>query len=479
MSCVNRDVVDPFSTSAAQRRVVLVGAPPEVVHIQVFFRGVSLGGRQLEAVPGAAFRIGSGASADAPAPAAVVTGDDATLLSWAPGGFVVHVTPAMRGFASVGGRVRELQEIGVDFVLDAGAVVRIECGEVTFLVEAGTRVPLVPRPRTGLRWAEHRYTLLSGGGLALFLLVALTVPPESSALAGGMFDVQPRLVRFDRRPPEVVKDDLSWLPKPQRAPGDQGQAHTGQDGQAGDRAAPRRPARWAQRGGGETNMTKEQARHDAQQAGLLGLLKESGGALAVFDGAEKALGDAAETALGELDGTLVGNAFGLGGIGLTGTGAGGAGTGAHSVGKGGLRTFGIAGDGSGGPGYGGSRHVARLDPKKPHPFQVTPGDLKLQGTLDREIVRRIIRRHLNEVKYCYEQELARKPDLGGRVVVQFTIGNMGQVLASVLQSSDMANARVENCIVQAVRRWEFPQPHGRGGLVFVSYPFLLTPAGGR
>jgi hypothetical protein len=41
----------------------------------------------------------------------------------------------------------------------------------------------------------------------------------------------------------------------------------------------------------------------------------------------------------------------------------------------------------------------------------------------------------------------------------------------------MGNARVENCIVQAVRRWEFPKPLG-GGIVIVSYPFVLTPAGG-
>jgi hypothetical protein len=41
----------------------------------------------------------------------------------------------------------------------------------------------------------------------------------------------------------------------------------------------------------------------------------------------------------------------------------------------------------------------------------------------------------------------------------------------------VANGPVENCIVQAVRRWEFPKPLG-GGIVIASYPFVLTPAGG-
>ena len=79
------------------------------------------------------------------------------------------------------------------------------------------------------------------------------------------------------------------------------------------------------------------------------------------------------------------------------------------------------------------------------------------------------------MKYCYEQELTKKPDLGGRIMVQFTIAASGQVIASVLQNSTMGNARVENCTVQAVRRWEFPKPLG-GGIVIVSYPFVLTPA---
>ena len=84
----------------------------------------------------------------------------------------------------------------------------------------------------------------------------------------------------------------------------------------------------------------------------------------------------------------------------------------------------------------------------------------------------------------FEQAVQRKPDnanyqydLGGRIMVQFTIAASGHVIASVLQNSTMSNARVENCTVQAVRRWEFPKPLG-GGIVIVSYPFVLTPAGG-
>ena len=113
-------------------------------------------------------------------------------------------------------------------------------------------------------------------------------------------------------------------------------------------------------------------------------------------------------------------------------------------------------------------------PKVPDPIL---GIASVRGSLDKEIIRRIVRRHLNEVRYCYEQALPRHPSLAGRMVVQFTIAPTGQVLASYRQSSTLSSLAVESCVISAVKRWEFPKPDG-GGLVIVSYPFQFSPAGG-
>jgi TonB family protein len=99
-----------------------------------------------------------------------------------------------------------------------------------------------------------------------------------------------------------------------------------------------------------------------------------------------------------------------------------------------------------------------------------------QGALDKEIIRRIVRRHLNEVKYCYDQALVRQPKLDGRVVVKFTISGTGQVLASFVQSTTLGSPAVEMCVANAVKRWDFPAPR-QGGLAIVSYPFTFSPAG--
>jgi metallo-beta-lactamase class B len=108
-----------------------------------------------------------------------------------------------------------------------------------------------------------------------------------------------------------------------------------------------------------------------------------------------------------------------------------------------------------------------------HDSALAPGTPVI-GILDKEIIRRIIRSHIDEVRDCYELQLPKKPDLAGRIMVDFTIAASGDVVAAKPQSSTLGSPPLEQCIVAAVRTWQFPKPLG-GGIVMVSYPFVLTP----
>ena len=130
----------------------------------------------------------------------------------------------------------------------------------------------------------------------------------------------------------------------------------------------------------------------------------------------------------------------------------------------------------GAPGPGPSAPTSIFDPSGAAGLGVKGHIGAKRGSLDKEIIRRIIRGHINEVKDCYERALAKDPALFGRVMVQFTIAASGDVIASVLQSSTIGDESVESCTVAAVRRWQFPKPIG-GGIVIVSYPFVFTPQG--
>lgn len=92
-----------------------------------------------------------------------------------------------------------------------------------------------------------------------------------------------------------------------------------------------------------------------------------------------------------------------------------------------------------------------------------------------DFVRSVVRSHLSEVQGCYEEGLARRPELAGRIVVRWTVAMSGSVLDARVQSSTLGDPGVESCIVTAIRRWTFPA-NGRGTIT-VNYPFELRPAG--
>lgn len=97
------------------------------------------------------------------------------------------------------------------------------------------------------------------------------------------------------------------------------------------------------------------------------------------------------------------------------------------------------------------------------------------GAMGAGVVRHIVRRHLNEARYCYHKELGVATDLEGTVTVEFTIGETGQVVAARVRASSLRRMAVEQCLVRAVLRWRFPGPSA--GLARVSYPFRFTTRG--
>lgn len=96
-----------------------------------------------------------------------------------------------------------------------------------------------------------------------------------------------------------------------------------------------------------------------------------------------------------------------------------------------------------------------------------------EGTLDRSQIREVVRGHIDEIRHCYNEGLARDPQAQGRIVIDFTIGTDGAVVHSAVGSSDMADAQVPECMRTVVTTWQFPAPEG--GHVVVSYPFVLEP----
>jgi len=84
-------------------------------------------------------------------------------------------------------------------------------------------------------------------------------------------------------------------------------------------------------------------------------------------------------------------------------------------------------------------------------------------------VRRIVRRHHNEIAYCYERALQSRPDSEGRVSTSFIIDAHGTVIHA--EASSDALPEVTECIERALSRARFPESDGVTG---VNYPFDFT-----
>ncbi len=368
------------------------------------------------------------------------------------------------------------------YPLPAGATARIGYRDFTFVVRPGNaaqRVGIGGRPE--FDWAGHIWTVLSGAMMAFMLLLFYFLPPRPSSLSLELLNADSRLIKYLIEPPETLEEETpEWLLEDDPESG-KGKRHKGEEGAMGDQKAKKTNNKFGIEGpedNEDPHMAREKAKEEAMTAGIIGLLKSNVGAWNSPTspyGRDTALGNDPMSALGALLGDQIGANFGFGGLGLRGTGRGGGGTGEGTIGLGNIGTIGHGAGGGDGSGYG--RGAGRFRGRSAKVPRIRTGTADVRGSLSKEVIRRIIRRHINEVRFCYEQELNQRPDLQGRVAVKFIISPTGAVQTAAVASSSLANARVEGCIAKAVRRWTFPAPEG-GGIVVVTYPFVLQQAGG-
>lgn len=336
---------------------------------------------------------------------------------------------------------------------------------------------------SNIDWTPIAYVAGTMATVAIFLFALYFLVPPGSSLNLNANDERNRLAEFAAEVAEMQEEEEEeWIDdsNQQDDSGGKGKRHKGEEGAMGKKEAEVTNNRYAIEGPQDNEnpqMAREAAREQARTAGIVGTLAAMQGALnsptSPF-GAATALGNDPTSALGNLMGDQIGESGGFGGLGLTGTGRGGGGTGEGTIGLGNLGTIGHGGGGGDGSGYGrGSGGLRGRTSRQP---TIRSGNADVRGSLSREVIRRVVRRHINEVKFCYEQELNSRPDLAGRVVIRFIISPTGAVQNAVRQSSSLNNQRVENCIAGAVRRWTFPAPDG-GGVVIVNYPFVLNSGG--
>ena len=349
------------------------------------------------------FIIGSDEKADTPVAQEYIGTSAFSLVSATGTDFLVNVTPNMSGEVHLDAQPMPLQQFvqqrGMSFSLGDRGRAKIECGAATFLVSATPKPRPVPVPFLTWRWSEQAYTVGTAAALLLFLLMIFSVPPDPKSLSLDLFNADSRFVNFLIKPPEEKEEEIpEWLKK--KGPDEQGgkgKRHKGEEGKMGKKTSKNKEGLYGLKGpkdNPDPHLAKKLAEEQAKNAGILGVLKMSEGShLASIFGRDTAAGSDAVNVLGGLIGNEIGEAYGVGGLGLVGTGTGGGGTGEGTIGLGNFGTIGKGGGGGNGSGYG--RGAGGLGGRRARAPDVIPGQANVRGSLDKEIIRRIIRRHIN------------------------------------------------------------------------------------
>jgi hypothetical protein len=273
-------------------------------------------------------------------------------------------------------------------------------------------------------------------------------------------------------PEEVVPEDAT------NTEGGTGSQAKGESGSMGKETSKDTNKRYAVKGAADNpdpHLARSAALREARDFGMIGLL--NAGAAGDPDaptapwGRETSSGVDEVSARGNMWGDAIGDAFGAGGLGLSGIGEGGGGRG-EGIGLGNIGTLGH-GSGTGtGQGFGSGNGRLGGSHKTTAP-KVRMGATQVNGRLPAEVIQRIVRQNFGRFRMCYEQGLARNPNLEGRVGVRFVIGRDGSVSNVGNGGSDIPDSGVVSCTISAFYGLSFPQPEG--GIVTVTYPIMFSP----
>jgi hypothetical protein len=395
-------------------------------------------------------------------------GEDYPLFTWEGGSWVVNISDKWAGFVDIGEERHTVQEMiesgkassagsGI-YKIDIGANTRvvIDLGHVIFfgqMVSPGKKV-------VAALSESLDYPFLGILSFMVFLgicagVMILTMPPRPEH---ELNEIPDRFVELLLEQPEIEKHKEKSKPSGNPDAGEGAKAKR-EEGKVGKKDAKMDKAK-----GNKVEMNKRQIDKEiAENAGVLGAMRDGAELDGVFG--SSGLNSDITGGIGGLIGAK-GVQIGSGGLGSRGSGLGGGGT---AEGLGGLGTKG-RGSGASGYGSGGGNFGAKGEGG----IGKIGGDPIILGALDKSLIDAVIKRNMNQIRYCYQRELTKNPNLGGKIVVKFVIAKDGTVSSATTKASTMGSPAVENCINGRFMRFKFPEPKG-GGIVIVSYPFIFAP----
>ena len=97
------------------------------------------------------------------------------------------------------------------------------------------------------------------------------------------------------------------------------------------------------------------------------------------------------------------------------------------------------------------------------------------GGMDPDVIRRILKEHIPQFRYCYQKELDRvKNPMSGVLKLNFIIGSSGHVTKAGVSARTALPIRLKGCVVNVLKGIKFPASLG-GGISEVNQPINFYP----
>lgn len=342
--------------------------------------------------------------------------------------------------------------------LHAGETSQFSLGEFSVRVR-GVRSPKRVAPRSSM---DRRPLVYVGGTMAfagIMLAMMALSPARGMAMSTARLDMDSRLVRY------LVDEPAYEEPEPVSSLDFEFGIDNAADPLVNTAYEAVEPERALAEAGRRRRSSDEPVR-----AGVLEILERlspMGNEPSPFS---NPLGADPMDAIGGHYGIQTGDVFGEGELGLDGTGRG-----AGGMGEGTVHLAAGAGTAHGADYGSGLGVLAPRESRRTIVCGCGGYNSEVVGSLSRETVRRVVRRHRNEIRHCYERSLLTHPELDGRVMTRFLIHPDGTVIGSNVVESSLRHAETEACLTNVLRRLTFPETDG--GIVRVNYPFEFRAVG--
>lgn len=401
--------------------------------------------------------------------------------------YILNFTEDMKGRVGLPGGVQELSQLRQSggarnagshwqVKLNDASKGKIVIGDITLLFQFVTPPPVMPRPQLpaaarggfvkGIDWLFTAFIVFSYMFFFGFIIY----------LENADWPIEEGIVAVPESAARLIFEEPTPPPEPKELePTEEGEVEEEAEGEEEEAAQPAKqpgePSEGAgEPGPGEDLATNAEARaRMAQEAAaqaeamILGALGEGGALSDVLAGG--AVTGNAEDILAQAAGVGVAQGGSSGSL-RTRSGGGGSGQ------TGSLGNLAKAGGG----GATKARQTGEVQERriKGNINLGSGGDIGGGGVFDSAQVVRQIRARLRAIQRCYENELRNNPSLAGKVTVQFTIEQRGNVTGARAVQNTTGSPAVGSCVVNTIRRFRF-NPGPEGGSVTFSYPFVFAP----